>query len=164
MHPAARPLNSGVRPMSSYTFEIDHYLSEDEIVELADRCYPYLEAISARYAPEIDIEDGFPEKPEYFDVLRTSWLLDKSNDRPPHEDLVAGLGFGFGLLLGARTPLRWCAATDAYGDFVTMARDPEGGPKASVPVFGYVEKRETLQNAEVFVDFFKQVSSDIVGT
>lgn len=149
--------------MSDYSFDIDHFLSDEEIQALVDECTPSLCTLNLRYAHQVDLALSYPTQPEYLDVIRTSWLLDQEADRPPHEELVKGLGLAFGMLLQQRTPLRWCSIQDTYGDFISMACSGEDPVAVSVPVFSYVERRETLQNAEVFSDFFKQVPADMLG-
>ena len=42
-----------------------------------------------------------------------------------------------------------------------MVRTGEDPVRVSVPVFSYIEKREALQNAEVFCDFFRQVPAEM---
>ena len=149
--------------MTDYAFELVHPLSEEQGEELRARCRPYLLALAARYVPEIDVSRGFPGKPEFLDVLRTSWRLDDGADRPPHHDVVHGVGWLFGQVLARRTALRWWVARDAGGEFLTLGRRDDEGAIFSVPPFSYVEKREHLENAEVFCDFFLQMDPAILG-
>ncbi|MCW0451705.1 hypothetical protein [Xanthomonas sacchari] len=149
--------------MSKYTFEIVNFLSDQEVAELEAECASSLRMLNLRYTPDVDLSHGYQPEAEYLDVVRTSWLVDEESNRPEHTVLVEGLGFAFGKLLQQRTALRWCVAQDSDGTFLTMGRMDEKPAKVSVPVFSYVEKRETLMNGEVFSDFFKQVSPDLLG-
>ena len=149
--------------MSKYSFEVEHFLSDQEIVELEAECAPSLLMLNLRYTPEVDLSQGYSALAEHLDAIRTSWLLDAEGDRPQHTALVKGLGLAFGMLLQQRTALRWCRARDSDSTFVSMVRVDDSETKISVPVFNYIEKRETLQNAEVFRDFFKQVPSHVLG-
>ncbi|MCC4589949.1 hypothetical protein LL974_02240 [Xanthomonas campestris pv. cannae] len=149
--------------MSKYTFEIEHFLSDHEVAALEAECAPSLRMLNLRYTPAVDLSQGHLLDAEYLDVVRTSWLLDEASDRPEHTMLVEGLGFAFGKLLQQRTALRWCMVRDSYGTFFSMGRMDANPAKISVPVFSYVEKRETLMNGEVFSDFFQQVSPDVLG-
>ena len=149
--------------MTEQGFDIDHFLSDREVEALVEDCSPSLHKLNRRYTPEVDLSQGYPSEPEYLDVVRTWWLLDKKSDRPTHEELVKGLGLAFGMLLQQRTPLRWCSARDAHGSFISMVRTGDDPARVSVPVFSYIEKRETLQNAEVFCDFFRQVPAEMLG-
>ncbi|MBB6368549.1 hypothetical protein FHR56_003728 [Xanthomonas sacchari] len=149
--------------MSKYTFEITHFLSDREVAELEAECAPSFQMLNRRYMPDVDLSQGYTPEPEYLDLVRTSWLVDEESDRPEHTALVEGLGFAFGKLLQQRTALRWCVARDSDGAFLTMGRMDENPAKVSVPVFSYVEKREKLMNGEVFSDFFKQLSPDVLG-
>lgn len=149
--------------MSKYTFEIEHFLSDHEVAALEAECAPSLRMLNLRYTPHVDLSQGHLLDAEYLDVVRTSWLLDEASDRPEHSMLVEGLGFAFGKLLQQRTTLRCCMVRDSYGTFFSMGRLDANPAKISVPVFSYVEKRVTLMNGEVFSDFFKQVSPDVLG-
>jgi hypothetical protein len=144
-----------------YIFSIDHQLDKGELESLSADNLPNLMTLNARYTPQIDVENAFPVTPIYIDYLRTQWRLDRECGRPSEEAAISGLGFGFGILLGTCTQLRWCIASDADGLFLTMART---GPAAvSVPPFSYVAKRQAVENAEVFLHFFEQVSADMLG-
>jgi hypothetical protein len=150
--------------MTDHSFDIEHFLSSQEIRALEADCVPSLRRLNLRYAPQVDLSLGYPTQPEYLDAIRTSWLSDGNGDRPQHTELVKGLGLAFGMLLQKLTPLRWCSVRDTYGIFNSMVRTGEDAETVSVPVFSYVEKREMLQNAEVFCDFFKQVPTHMVGS
>jgi len=149
--------------MSDHSFDIEHFLSPEEIQDLEADCAPSLRRLNQRYTPEVDLSRGYPTKPEYLDVVRTSWLLDAGGDRPQHHEVVKGLGLAFGMLLQQRTGFRWCSVRDTHGTFVSMVRMGDDPARVSIPVFSYVEKRETLRNAEVFCDFFKQVPAHMLG-
>ena len=103
--------------MNEQGFDIDHFLSDHEVQALVEECSPSLLKLNCRYTPEVDLSQGYPSKPEYLDVVRTKWLLDKAADRPKHQELVNGLGLAFGMLLQQRTPLRWYSARDSGGRF-----------------------------------------------
>lgn len=149
--------------MSDHSFDIEHFLSAQEIQDLEADCAPSLRMLNERYTPEVDLSHGYPTKPEYLDVVRTSWLLDNGSDRPQHHEVVKGLGFAFGMLLQQRTEFRWCSVRDTHGAFVSMVRTGDDPARVSIPVFSYIEKRETLRNAEVFCDFFEQVPARMLG-
>jgi hypothetical protein len=150
--------------MTDYRFDLVQPLSDADAQALRERCRPYTAALAARYAPEVDVARGFPGRPEFLDLLRGAWLLDEAADRPPYHDVVHGVGWLFGQVLGKRSALRWWVARDAGGEFLTMGRRDDDGAVFSVPPFSYVEKREHLQNVEVFCDFFAQVDPAILGT
>ena len=148
--------------MSDYSFSLVHPLSDSEIFEIKERCSPSLRALCARYIAEVDPSKGFPSGPNFLDVLRTSWLLDSQPEKPEFSTLVNGLGYAFGLVLKKEFQLQWFEAIDSNGKFITMARSGTANFKAvSIPPFGYVEKREHLQNAEVFHDFFAQIPAAV---
>ena len=150
--------------MPEYTFEIDHFLDAAELERLRVENLPNLLVLNARYSPHIDVENAFPVTPIYVDFLRTRWRLDSDSGRAEEKVAVSGLGFGFGILLGACTGLRWCLARDADGNFLTMGRAKSKKWEAvSVPPFSYVAKRQSVDNAEVFVHFFEQVSAEMIG-
>ena len=149
--------------MTDYHFELERALSDDDVTELSARCRPFVAALAARYVPEYDVSRGFPAKPEFLDILRTSWRLDDAADRPPHHDLVHGVGWLFGQILRKRSTLQWWTARDADGEFLTLGRREDDGAIFSVPPFSYVRKREHVENAEVFCDFFAQMDPRILG-
>lgn len=149
--------------MSDHSFDIEHFLSAQEVEALEADCGPSLQMLNLRYTPEVDLSLGYPTQTEYLDVVRTSWLLDTGSDRPQHQEVVKGLGLAFGMLLLQRTAFRWCSVRDTHGTFISMVRTGDDPAKVSIPVFSYVEKRETLRNAEVFSDFFKQVPGHMLG-
>lgn len=140
--------------MSNYHLDIERALSADEVRSLHHQHFADLQALSARYVPEIDPSKGFPAKPEYLDVLRTSWLLDKAADRPPHSVVESGLGFALGLLLAARLQMKWYNILDNSGKVLSMVCTDNAGNTISVPPFSYVKKKDGVQNAEVFMDLF----------
>ncbi len=148
-----------------YSFVVKRALRTDELRTLQERCLPKLTALNRRYAPTIDIAAGFPDKPEYLDLLRTKWLLDESVDRPNFEDVRDVLGFAFGRLLQAKLGMQWHIIEDDLGEEVSLiyeARSPDAKYKQiSFPPFSYVEKRRTVMNAEVFVDAFKTLNDMI---
>lgn len=129
-------------------------LSAADISLLKRENYPHLRDLSSRYLPEIDIDRGFPAKPEFLDVLRTSWLLDTSPDRPVLELLIRGLGYALGLTIRDRFGFKWCHVRDEFGEAIVMVGLNESRDEISVPPFAYVEKKGDFPNAEVFVDLF----------
>lgn len=147
----------------SYFVELSHFLSDVEFRHLVADHMPSLLALNSRYTNHIDPVSSFPLTPIYIDYLRTEWRLDKSQNRPPENVAVEGLGFGFGLLLAACTELRWAIATDDAGPFITMAKEGENSALVSVPPFSYVAKRQDVENAEVFLHFFEQVPHEQIG-
>jgi hypothetical protein len=150
--------------MADYDFTLERALSDDDALELRARCRPFVVELATRYIPELDISRGLPGKPEFLDVLRTSWRLDEVPGRLPFPELVRGLGWLFGEVVCRRSSLRWWVARDAGGEFLTLGRRDDDGAVFSVPPFSYVEKREHLANAEVFCDFFLQMDPAILGT
>lgn len=153
---------------AEYTFTIKERLKPGEILALQSIHLPQLYALADRYAPQIDISEGVPSKPEYFDLLRTSWLLDQRPDRPPHEYVVGGLGFGFALLLQHSLQMEWCTVEDSFGESPSMVRFQGASShkytEVSFPPFSYLEKRKGTQNAEVFCDAFEHVKCLIAAT
>ena len=147
----------------SYTVKLDHFLSDTELQQLIEDHMPSLLALNASYTDHIDPVNSFPLTPIYVDYLRTAWRLDASKNRPPESAAVKGLGLAFGLLLAACTDLRWAIATDDGGPFLTLAREAVEPVLVSVPPFSYVQKRQDVENAEVFQHFFEQVSSELIG-
>ncbi|GGC77324.1 hypothetical protein [Undibacterium terreum] len=144
-----------------YKFSIVRQLDAAELESLRADNLPNLLTLNARYSPHIDVENAFPITPIYIDFLRTQWRLDREFGRAEEDVAISGLGFGFGILLGACTQLKWCIASDAIGNFLTMARTKPAA--VSVPPFTYVAKRQDIENAEVFRHFFEQVSADWLG-
>jgi hypothetical protein len=88
--------------MHGYAFSTEHFLEAAELQELANASLPALGYLNQRYLPEFDITQGVPAESTYLDALRTSWLLDSSEDRPEHALVVQGLGYAFGQLLSKR--------------------------------------------------------------
>jgi hypothetical protein len=147
----------------SYTVKLDHFLSDAELRQLFADHMPSLLALNARYTNHIDPVNSYPLTPIYVDYLRTTWRLDTSQSRPPENVAAAGLGLAFGLLLAACTELRWAIATDDGGQFLTMAKEAGDSALVSVPPFSYVQKRQNVENAEVFQHFFEQVPPEQIG-
>jgi hypothetical protein len=140
--------------MSNYHLDVERALTTEEVRSLRHQHFADLQALSARYVPEIDPAKGFPAKPEYLDVLRTSWLLDQAADRPPHSVVESGLGFALGLLLADLLQMKWCTILDNQGKTLSMVCTDDAGNTISVPPFSYVKKKDGVQNAEVFIDLF----------
>ena len=145
--------------MSEYPFKIERYLTPEDVALLRREHFAKLQELSTRYVPEVDLAKGLPAKPDYLDVVRTSWLLDAAADKPPHVVLESGLGFALGLILSQLLKMRWCSLSDTHGQYLSMLGLEEAGGTISVPPFNYVKKKEAIQNAEVFVDLFKLLSS-----
>jgi hypothetical protein len=144
---------------SEYTFEVIRELANDEISSLVNDSYPALVAVSSRYLPEIDLKSGFPCTPEYLDAIRTSWLLDKHEGKPPYATVIRALWPALGQTLCSNLGLKWCLIKDSFGQTVSMVGADQEGGKISVPPYSYVEKREHIQNAEVFVELFSLLSA-----
>lgn len=146
---------------AEYTFTIKERLQRDDILALQSIHLPQLRALADRYAPQIDISEGLPDKPEYYDLLRTSWLLDQRPDRPPHELVVGGLGFGFALLLQHSFQMEWHTIEDSFGKCPSMVRVQDAAnhkyTEVSFPPFSYIDKRKDTQNAEVFCDAVEHI-------
>lgn len=140
--------------MSNNQFKVERTLTPDDVKSLHHEHFANLQVLSARYVPEIDPAKGFPAKPEYLDVLRTSWLLDQGGDRPSHSVVESGLGFALGQLLAKLLQMTWCTIRDDHGKTLSMIYSDDAGNTISVPPFSYVQKKECVQNAEVFVDLF----------
>jgi hypothetical protein len=136
-------------------------LSKEEISSLKVENYTDLRELSSRYLPELEIEKGLPGKPEYLDVLRTSWLLDTSPDRPAIASVVRGLGYALGLLIHQRLGLEWSRVQDEQGEHISMVGKSESGSEIFVPPFAYVEKKGDFPNAEVFVDLFRVIAQQM---
>lgn len=138
-------------------------LSAAEIAVLRSENYPDLRELNQRYLPEIALENGFPAKPEYLDVLRTSWLLDTSSDRPAIETVIGGLGYALGLIVRKRFGFDWYRVQDEGGYVVVMAGLNSSGDQISVTPFAYVQKKGAFPNAEVFVDLFQVLADKMRG-
>jgi hypothetical protein len=147
----------------SYTVELDHLLSPDELEQLLADYMPSLLTLNERYTNHIDPVNRFPVTLVYLDCLRTSWRLDRQEGRATAKVAIEGLGLAFGLLLGVCTDLRWTLATDDSGQFLTMAKTGNDPKLVSVPPFSYVAKRQEVENAEVFQHFFEQISHELIG-
>jgi hypothetical protein len=144
-----------------YSFEVIRQLSEEEASSFIKDRYPALISISSRYLPEIDLKKGFPSGSEYLDALRTSWLLDKSDSRPPHVVMVRALGMALGLALNRTFHLKWSLIKDSFGESVSLIGNDTQDGQVSIPPFSYVEKREHVQNAEVFSDMFNLLATKL---
>jgi hypothetical protein len=57
--------------------------------------------------------------------------------------------------------MRWCLIKDPLGETVSMVGSDWEGGTVSVPPFSYVEKREDVQNAEVFVDLLALLAAKL---
>jgi hypothetical protein len=150
--------------MSNYHLDVERALTPDEIRSLRHEHFAHLQALSARYVPEIDPAMGFPATPEYLDALRTSWLLDNAADRLPHSVVESGLGYALGFLLADLLQMQWSTIRDNYGKTLSMVCIDAAGSTISVPPFSYVKKKEGVQNAEVFFDLFKLLSARLGRT
>lgn len=146
---------------AKYTFEVTHRLTPVEVSALVKDHYPGLHALHARYTPQIDVTTGVTRRPEYLDAIRTSWLLDHPNHRPPHSTLVRALGPALGLLLQDLLGMDWCVIRDQYGETISMVGTDRAGNPASVPPFSYIEAREPLQDGEIFGDLIKLLSETL---
>lgn len=136
-------------------------LSAADMAVLKRENHPDLRDLSSKYLPEIDIDKGFPAKPEFLDALRTSWLLDHSPDRPALACVTRGLGYALGLLIRDRFGFDWCHVTDESGEAIAMVGLSDSGGEISVAPFAYVEKKGDFPNAEVFVDLFEQLAGQM---
>ena len=140
--------------MNDYRFTVKNMLTTSDVARLRSKHFPDLVSLNARYAPEIDLTKSMPVKPEYLDVIRTSWLLDKAAGRPAQQIIVSGLGFGLGALLAHLLEMRWAQIIDKFGESFSMLGRSSSNSQISVPPFSYVEKKGEVQNAEVFIDLF----------
>lgn len=136
-------------------------LSAADVSLLKRENYPHLRDLSSRYLPEIDIDRGFPAKPEFLDAVRTSWLLDTSSDRPVLERVIRGLGYALGLIIRDRFGFDWCHVRDEFGEAVAMVGLSKSGSQILVTPFAYVEKKGDFPNAEVFVDLFHLLAGQV---
>jgi hypothetical protein len=147
---------SETKRSSDYTYQVKRILSAEERQALAEKHSPKLFELTSRYLPDFDISNGVPLRPEFLDVLRGGWLLDKENDKPDYADIVSGVGYAFGLLLEERLKMKWCLIEDNMGEDISMIKfqeETEKDPKeVSIPPFNYVAKRKEIQNVEVFCD------------
>lgn len=136
-------------------------LSVAEISQLRLENYPALRDLSSKYQPEIDVDRGFPATPEFLDVLRTSWLLDNSPDKPPLARVIRGLGFALGLIIRDRFGFDWCHIRDRFGEAIAMVGFNDSRKEISVAPFSFVEKKGDFPNAEVFVDLFHLLADQV---
>jgi hypothetical protein len=146
---------------NSYLFEIIRMLDEREISSFVSARMEAIEIVSSRYLPEIDLKCGFPSKPEYLDALRISWMLDLGNGKPQFAVLVRALGAALGLILQDIFGMKWGLIRDSLGEIVSMISADKDGNHISIPPFSYVEKRENIQDAEVFVNLFSTLGNRI---
>ncbi|GLQ98176.1 hypothetical protein [Dyella mobilis] len=129
-------------------------LTQADISLLKRESYPHLSDLSSRYLPEINVAKGFPAKAEFLDVLRTSWLLDTSPDRPELECVILGLGYALGLIIRDRFGFDWYHIRNEFGEAIAMVGLNDAGSQITVTPFAYVEKKGDFPNAEVFIDLF----------
>jgi hypothetical protein len=145
-----------VDPYSDYTYKIKRPLSEEERKTLAEKHVPKLFDLGRRYLPNLDFTNGAPLRPEFLDAVRGGWLLDKENDRPDYDDIISGIGYGFGLLLEDRFAMQRYFIEDHEGLCVSMIKTQDDPclehKEISIPPFNYVAKRKETQNVEVFCD------------
>ncbi len=144
----------------AYTFTVKHQMTRQEVTDLRKQHYPKLENFSHLYAPQLDIKSGFPARPEYFDVIRTKWLLDTSNEKPSFQYLQDAVGLGFGMLLEQTLDMKWCIIVDNFGESISMVHfgnNTDTCEKISFPQYSYIQKRENVMNAEVFSDAYRQL-------
>jgi len=148
----------------SYRFTVKKQLTEQEVDDLRKQHYPKLVNLSRLYAPQVDLASGFPAKPEFFDIIRTKWLLDESNDKPPFHEVLDALGLGFGLLLEQTFDMKWCVIVDDFGESISMVclgNESSSYEQISFPQYSYIEKREAVMNAEVFSDGYRKLNEMI---
>jgi hypothetical protein len=143
------------QPMDNKHIKFVREFSKHELIELSKSCFPHLKTLSSKYAPEIDLQTGFPADPNFLDLIRGEWLSDTSIERSPHEFVVSGLGYALGLLLET-IGYKWCWA-DCNGQLVSMWKQQKSGNHIFVPPFSFVDKRQDLQNVEVFNDLLRDL-------
>jgi hypothetical protein len=152
---------SNSNPTSEYNLAAKRKLTSEEVASLAEEHWPVLQRLSRRYLPDLDTSNGVPQRAEFLDFIRGKWLLDRSADRPSHDDVVSGVGFGFGLLLNAVLGMEWWLIQDTYGEAVSMVKSQDDAARkyevVSVPPFNYVAKRRDAQNVEVFADGLREI-------
>jgi len=136
-------------------------LDQREASSFVDERFNALDVLNGRYLQEIDLRNGFPCKPEYLDALRNSWMLDSKEGKPPFAVVVRALGVALGLTLQATFEMRWGIIRDSLGEVISMIHSDEAGNHISVPPFSYVEKKENVQNVEVFVDLFTVLRNNL---
>ena len=139
--------------------ELIRELTDSDLQALQEDCYPKLVQLNELYTPEVDLKNGIMIQHEYLDLLRGSWLNDKSESRPAYEVVVEGVGFVFGLMLQKAAGYTWSLCRFEDVEFISMVKYGSEGEMISVPPFSYVEKRENTQNVEVFSDFFDPVKN-----
>jgi hypothetical protein len=137
-----------------YELELVRPLTPEEVSSLAKDRFQSLAILNTRYLPELQLGHEFPVRPEYLDAIRTSWMLDSRTDKPPYITVVRALGYALGVVLNESLRMSWHFIKDSYGESISMiGKDAHGGTVSVLP-FSYVEKREHVQNAEVFIDLF----------
>jgi len=149
--------------VTEYTFSIVRELLAEEIADLEADANASLSQLTARYFSNYDLDEDFPATAQQLDILRGSWLIDKSADRPEYQHVVASAGFAFGRLLQREHGLKWALIEDPYGRSISMVRERGEHDPVSIPPFSYVEKREDTQNVEVFQHFFEQVPAEYLA-
>lgn len=78
--------------------------------------------------------------------------------------MESGLGYALGLLLADLLQMQWTAIRDSYGKTLSMICIDAARSTISVPPFSYLKKKKGVQNAEVFVDLFKLLSTRLGRT
>ena len=148
--------DSQSRPYADYAYKVKRPLNDEERKSLAEKHVPKLFELGRRYLPNFDFSNGAPLRPEFLDVVRGGWLLDKQSNRPDYDEIISGMGYALGLLLEERFGMQWYFIEDNEGECISMIKFQDGlnleHKEVSIPPFNYVAKRKETQNVEVFCD------------
>lgn len=146
---------------SDYRFKLKRRLTESEIEKIWAESRPKISALVARYGDNLPIEDRCTTDPKVLDFIRTKWFLDDSLEKPAASDVTEALWPAFGKLLEHNLGMVWCEIEDNFGVSLSMlyfSTEPtEVYQSISVPPLSYVQKRESIPNAEVFADAVRQI-------
>jgi hypothetical protein len=179
MASTARPPTVGGRPLNEVLdglmtdkelsrFEVLRKFTNDDLADLESKFGPKLASLRIRYASDLSMGSEMLDNPQYLDVLRTAWFLDRRWLKPSAKTVTGALGYAFGCLLGRQLNMDWCEIRDSYGEALSMVYlsgggDPTAPERVSFPPFNYIEKRETIGNAEVFQDGLRTVRRLVSG-
>lgn len=150
---------------NDYHFKLRRRLTAAEIEHLWTAAKPKISALVARYGEGLALEGRVATDPMALDFIRTKWFLDDSPEKPPASYLTDALWPAFGRLLEHTLGMVWCEIEDNFGVSLSMVHFRSNASdkyqSISVPPLSYVQKRESIPNAEVFVDAIKLLGEQL---
>lgn len=133
-------------------------LSHSESMELRHASLASLKRLQERYRTEIDLNGMSELAVEIPEVIRGKWLLDDSDSRPSHDEIVSGCGYAFGLVLEKQLRMEWHLIDDQWGqDVALIGTNPTSGASIIFCPFSFTAKKENIPNVEVFGDAFREI-------